>query len=123
MWHHVAFDSGTVPQCNREMSNPGHCVQGLYLVIFDLSLWLDAEHDDRIAEDPGIAIDMEHVRNTHDFDCGFLTGNHGCQPLNSAGVVNVLDLLCCLARFWESDRQTVHDSARGLLKVTVPSFT
>jgi len=28
-------------------------LQGLYLIIFDLSLWLEAENDDRIAEAGG----------------------------------------------------------------------
>ena len=62
-------------------------MQGLYLVIFDLSLWIDAENDDRIAEDPGNpgAIDMEHVRNTHNFDSSLLMGNHGMLPLEFCG--------------------------------------
>lgn len=29
-------------------------LQGLYLIVFDLSLWLDAENDDRLAEAGGV---------------------------------------------------------------------
>ena len=48
----------------------------------------------------------------------------GCCPWNSvAGVVNVLDLLCCLARLWESDHQTVHDCASHCFSNFSPSLS